>query len=89
MANQNAKSCLIRMGLGIWVVSGSLIANISSKNRISKWRIQYGEKKCKKLIDSNGPRYLGFFRVADYEYELKILKFKMDSIWRTKLQKFN
>ena len=88
MASENAKSNLIRMIFGTPRFSGSVITNLSSKFRNSKWRIQYGGQKSKKLIDGDDIRYSAVFRVADYKSKLKIQKFKMaDPIWRAKMQK--
>ena len=68
-------------------ISESLTTNLNSKYENSKWRIQYGGPKYKKLIDSHATRYSEIFKVADYEYELKIKKFKMaNPRWRTKMQ---
>ena len=39
--------------------------------------VQYGESKCKMLVDLNETRQWRVFGVIDYEFELKIHKFKM------------
>ena len=45
--------------------SKSLIANLCLTFRNSKWRIQYGELKYKKLLDSDENRYYAVFQVAE------------------------
>jgi len=45
MADQNAKSDLIWMKLGIWRFLGSLILNIILQFWNSEWWIQYGNIK--------------------------------------------
>ena len=88
MADENEKSYLIGMKFGTRGFFKSLITNLSSKFRNSKWRIQYGERKCKKLLDAVDIWYSVVFGVADYESELKIHKFKIaDPIYLTKMQK--
>ena len=77
---------------GIRRFLGSLITNPTSEFRNSKWRIQYGGPKCKKqkimTLDWDQIWYLEVLGVADYESQLKILKFKTeDPIWLTKMQK--
>ena len=65
-----------------------LITKLGSKFGNSQWRIQYGGRKCKKLLDLDDTWYSGHFGVGDYESELRIQKCKMtDPIWRTKMQK--
>ena len=65
-----------------------LVTNLNLKIRISKWRFEYGGSKCKKLLNSDGNRYSGFFRVTDCESDLKIQKYKMTvPIWQTKMKK--
>ena len=49
----------------------SLITNASSEFRNSKWRIHYGGRKGKKLLDWDEIWYAEVFGVADYESELK------------------
>ena len=66
----------------------SLIMNPSSGFRDSRWRIQYGGRKCKKLLDWNDIWYLGLIGVADYKSEFTIQKLKIaDPIWRKKMKK--
>ena len=75
------------MILGTRGFLGSLITNPSSTFKNSKYRIQYGWLKCKKLLDKDRIWYLGFLGVADYESELNIYKFKMSgATWQTKMQ---
>ena len=45
--------------------SKSLIANLCLTFRNSKWRIQSGELKYKKLLDSDENRYYAVFQVAE------------------------
>ena len=64
----------------------SLITNPSLKFKDSKWRIQYGRRKCKQSLDWDEIWYSGVFGVNDYEYELNIQNFKMaNPIWLTKM----
>ena len=67
---------------------GSLITNPSSKLTNTKWRIQYGEQKWKKLlIICDDILYPGLFGGSDYESKLKIKKFEIaDLTWQTKMQ---
>ena len=66
---------------------GSLITNPSSKLTNTKWQIQYGGQKWKKLLVYDYILYSGPFGVADYESKLKIKKFDIaDLIWQTKMQ---
>ena len=46
------------------------------------------DRNCKIQFHLHETRYLGIFRVADFELEVKIRKFKIaDSKWRTKIEK--
>ena len=54
--------------------SGSLITNLLSNFQNSKWRIQNGGTKCKKLFDRNKIEFLKIFGVADYESALRFSK---------------
>ena len=81
MADQNAKSWLIRMKFGTQGILGSLI-------RIRVWNseIKHGGPKCK-ITWFGWNLVLGGLWVTDYEFELKIQKFIMaDPIWRQKIQ---
>ena len=53
MADENAKSYLIRIEFGTRRFLGSLITNPRSTYRNSKWPIRYGGRKCNKLLDWN------------------------------------
>ena len=67
----------------------SLIMNPSSALKNSEWPIQYGERKCRKLLNWDDIMYLVVFRVANSESEFQIQEFKTaDPIWRTAKQKF-
>ena len=84
MADQNAKSYLIRMKFGTRGFSGSLITNQRWTFRNSKWRMQYRWLTCKKLFDWDEIWCSGVFWVTDREFELQ--KFRMaDPIWLNKL----
>ena len=66
---------------------GSLITNPSSKLTNTKWRIQYGGQKWKKLLVCDDILYSGVFGVADYASKFKIKKFEIaDVMWQTKMQ---
>ena len=81
MADQNAKSGLIRMKFGTQGILGSLI-------RIRVWNseIKHGGPKCK-ITSFGWNSVFGGLWVTDYKSELKIQKFKMaDPIWRQKIQ---
>ena len=66
---------------------GSLITNPSSKLTNTKWQIQYGGQKWKKLLVCDDILYSELFGVADYESKLEIEKFEIaDLIWQTKMQ---
>ena len=76
----------MHLELGTRGFLGSLITNPSSKLTDTKWRIQYGGQKWKKLLVCD-IMYLGVFGVADYKSKLKINKFEIaDLIWQTKMQ---
>ena len=51
MAGENAKNYLVGIIFGTQKFLVLLITNPSSKFRNSKWRIQYGGRKSKKLFD--------------------------------------
>ena len=51
MADQNVKIDLIEIEISTRGFSWSLITNLHSKFENSKWRIQYGRRKCKNLLD--------------------------------------
>ena len=69
-----------------WGFSGTLNPNLLSKSRNSKWRRQYGGRKCEIFLDFNKNWYFRIFVVADYEFNLKIVKYKMATTkWRTKI----
>ena len=59
MADQNAKSYLIEMEFGTWWFLESLITNPSSIFRNLKFGIQFGEQKCKTLLDCDKIWYSG------------------------------
>ena len=66
---------------------GSPITNPSPKLTNTKWQIQYGGQKWKKLLVSDDILYSALFGVADYESKLIIKKFEIaDLIWQTKMQ---
>ena len=48
------------------------VTNPSSEFRNSKWRIKYGARKCKKLLDWDDIWYSEVFGITDYEFELRI-----------------
>ena len=56
---------------------GSLITNLKSKFRNSKWRIQYGRSEFKKRCKSYENVYLGVLGLTDYESVIRFPKFKM------------
>ena len=69
---------------------GSLITNLSSNLTNTKWRIQYGGQRWKKLLVCDDILYSGVFGVADSESKLKIKNFDIaDLIWQTKMQNFH
>ena len=76
MADENAKSYLIGMIFGTSEFLGSLITNPSSTFRNSEWRIQYGGRQCKKLLNWDDIWYLRVFGIADYGFKLKGQKIK-------------
>ena len=86
MADKKAKSNLIEMIFDTREFSGSLIMNLSSKFRNSEWRIQYGGRACKNSQHWDDIWCMGVSGVVDYEFKLRIQKFKMaDPIWWTKM----
>ena len=69
---------------------GSLITNLKSHFRNTKWRIQYGGQNLKKLAYKRYNLYVWLYGIADYESEVRFSKYKMaDSIWRTKFKKIS
>ena len=64
--------------------------NPSLAVRDSKWQIQYGRSKLKKLLGWNEIWYSAVPRIDHYESKLDIQKIEMwDPIWQTKMQKFD
>jgi hypothetical protein len=72
MATEKIKIYSIVMKLGIWGFLESLNMNMRSKCEDLKWRIQYGDRKNQNLFDCYETRYPGVFRVAKYEFEVKM-----------------
>ena len=69
---------------------GSLITNLKSDFRNTKWRIQYGGQNLRKSVYKRYNLYIWVFGVADYESGVRFSKFKMaDSICRTKFKKIS
>ena len=66
MAVKNAKTCLIERKLGIQGFLGSLITNRRSTLGNSKLQMQYGEPKCKKLLDWNKICFSGIFGIEQF-----------------------
>ena len=77
MADQYIKIYLITMKIITRGFSKSLITNLYLKFWNSRWRIQYGGPKGKKLLDWDENYNSEVFKVADYESSLEILKSNM------------
>ena len=54
-----------------------LITNLNLKLKNSKWRIQYGGRKCKKRLHLNKSWYSWVIYVAYHESELKPQEFEV------------
>ena len=67
---------------------GSLITNLTPGFQNSIWLIQDGGRKFEKLSAYAENLYIKVYRVADYESDLRFLRFNMvDQRWRPKIRK--
>ena len=69
--DKSVKSYLNGMKFGTLGFLRSLIVNPNSKFRNTKWRIQYGGPKYKKLLEWDEIWYSGVFGVTDLSLKFK------------------